>query len=539
MRFTVDVALHRLRTRTATGRVERVVLRRTVSTVLPDTSEARVEELWTSAPAAHVQPLLAVVRGIGGSARRVVLGEPVAVPDLAPVTGPVVDELAELVDRTEGGGAVDRLLGFRGTVDVDGGTRTLAGGELVCPAPGLLSRPVRSAFRRVIAELGCTAAGEPGGDAQDGDGGEPDGGAAPEPPDVASALRTDLRAARTRDGQHALWRTVADARLGPPVEAAAGVDVPGPVFARWSRRTADGTSLVPPDGDRTDLDSAAVTFVEITVGGLRLGERTRQLNLVRHRLDARIDLQAVLRQDEVRAAFAAYAAAGGTDPGLREAAVGALRAAGAAGETDRRTDALGGASSGAVGWLGGTVVFADCRGIQVGNELRQYTTVTCTVAPTAHTAALLRDHPDLVESIVAYACRIDGTPRSEVQRRLHAAVCGSADEDLVGEVARTGGRVADAVEEAEQRRLRGERRRRPNPLLPPNLLVAREPDGAEPDGAQPDGAVPDHDERDIAAPDTVEPGEPAVHEPRVLGRPTFYPEIEPDPSRRNGRSFGH
>lgn len=403
MRFTVDVVPYHLLARTTAARAECVVLRRTVSTALPDASEVRVEELWASETAAHVHPLLAVARGIAGNARRLVLGEPVAVADMEPVTASVADALVALVDRA--GAGVDRLVGFRGTVDVDAGTRTLEHGELLCPSAGVLARPVRSAFRHAIAELGCTA----------------DGSATPDdgPPGVADALRTDLRDARTRDDQQALWRSVAGAHLGPPVDVAsfaAAADA-GPVLAHWPRRTADGTTLLPPDGARPDLDSAAVTFVE--------GAVDEGLTLFRYRLDARIDLRAVLRQESVRAPFAAYAASGGTEPGLREAAVVALL--GDTGRREPRIDAVGGTGSAA--WLRGTVVVTDCRGVLVGNHLQHYNTVTATVAPTVGAAALLRDRPDLVESIVRYAGRVDGPPRTDVQRSLHVAVCGSAAED--------------------------------------------------------------------------------------------------------------
>ncbi|MGH8571948.1 MAG: hypothetical protein ACREX8_05145, partial [Gammaproteobacteria bacterium] len=148
-------------------------------------------------------------------------------------------------------------------------------------------------------------------------------------------------------------------------------------------------------------------------------------------LEPTIDLRAVLGRSAVQEALARFATSKG-DPAAREAAIDAIRGTRTGGDTDwdrgeRRVDPLGPTESAEIEWLGGTVVICDCRGIQVGNHLRQYNTFSSVLAPTVNAHELFRDNPEFVETIVDYACGGDGITRRTVQDRLAEAVCGSAD----------------------------------------------------------------------------------------------------------------
>ena len=425
----VDVVFYSVVVRGPDGRAERLVLRRTVFVELDDDTEAWVEELWISGVHRSLRSTARAVRAIGAVGTHLVLGKPLpTIPGMDPSTSTTMPELAATAATP--GGWVDLLVVLRGQVRDLAGERRLTSAE-VSSAATFIGRVARELVLGAVTALQLR---------HDGSGSSEEAGAEPAVPPAAvarEALTRDLGDAGFRLKQQELWQRMDNARLAVVQPSDPAVDARSePVWSHWERQTEDGAALRASSGAEPALDPAidAVVAVFIGIDGGQVGDHNKQVNLFRYRLEPTINLRAVLERAPVRAALARFAASQG-DPSEREAAIEAIRSTRTGGRTDwghgqRRVDPLPPPESGSIAWLSGTVVICDCRGIQIGNHLRQYNTFSSVLAPTINVCELFRESQDLVETIVDYACGGGGLTHRTVQDRLAEAVCGSADTAL-------------------------------------------------------------------------------------------------------------
>ena len=398
------------------GQAYRLALRRTAYVELHDRVEASVEELWISEDHPSQASVARAVRALSPVGILLILGRAVAaVPGMALATHGVIAETASMAAESDD--QIELLLVFRGQV-CDLTAEPWLDAAAISAAPTSLGQVARELIMGMIADLQL----------------RPDDSgrvAASRVPRLA--LSSDLCDARTRLEQQELWTRIEGARLAfaEPTDTAADE-----LWSRWERYTADGAAIRVDTGAGPAPEPApdAIAAVLIGVEGGQVGEHNNQINLFRYRLEPTIDLHAVFGGSEVRSALARFAVSRG-DPAELESAIDAIRAVRTDVHTDwargeRRIDSLPSASRGVVSWLMGTVVLCDCRGIQVGNHLRQYNTFTFVLAPTLDAHKLFIDHPDLVETIVDYACGGYGRTDQTMQDRLAEAVCGSADIEL-------------------------------------------------------------------------------------------------------------
>ncbi len=243
-----------------------------------------------------------------------------------------------------------------------------------------------------------------------------------------------LDVSRRHQEEERRWRSLRATGFEPDPRSdlgAAGFGARSPVrLSRWVRPVQE----LPATRRGGELDSVVVTF--IGVEGAQIGHHNEQVNVRRYHLEPDIDLAAALRDERVRQAFTDYALNPG-DPAGRREAVAALRAVRTGPATDwtvaEHEAVVTRETSGPAGLLPGTIVLTDCRGVQVGNHLRQYNTFTYVCAPSVATHDLFRRNPKLVEAVVDYAC-VPGTRGiGSVQRRLSDAVCGDAEKALARE----------------------------------------------------------------------------------------------------------
>jgi RIP homotypic interaction motif len=425
----IDLVLYSVVLRGPDGRAERLVLRRTVFVELDDDTEAWVEELWISDVHRCLRSTAQAVRAIGAVGTQLVLGKPLeAAPGMKLVTSATMPELAAAAATP--GGRVDLLVVLRGHLCDLTEERRLTSAE-VSSAATFVGRVARELVVGAITALQLC---------HDDSGSSEETEAQPDVPHASvarQALTVDLGDAKVRLQQEELWARIAGARLAVVRQPAPAANATSePVWLHWERQMTQGAALRVSTGAEPALDPAvdAVVAVFIGVEGGQIGDHNEQFNLFRYRLEPTIDLRAVLGHAPVQAALARFAASEG-DPSEREAAIDAVRSARNGGRTDwghgePRVDPLPPPESGSFAWLSGTVVICDCRGIQVGNHLRQYNTFSSVLAPTIDACELFRENPDLVETIVDYACGGDGRTHRTVQDRLAEAVCGSADTAL-------------------------------------------------------------------------------------------------------------
>jgi hypothetical protein len=412
----VDVLLYS----TANGDgTNRLVLRRTAYVEPDEGPEAAVEELWISAEHPSQASLARAVRALHPVGALLVLGRPCpAVPGMALATGSAIAATASVTAALDA--RIELLLLLRGQVRDLPAEPWLAAAELSAAATSV-GRVARGLILGVISDLRL----RPDESSQDSDTDVP-----------RQALSGDLDDARTRLGQQELWERIEGGRLTLAwTQAWPANTTPEEVWSRWERQTSDGAVIrgddvaMHADGDAMPaLDSIAAIF--IGVDGGQVGEHNKQVNLFRYRLEPTIDLRTVLERAQVRSALAEFAVSRG-DPAAREEAIKAIQSMRTSvrtdwGRGDGRVDSLQGAAHGSVSTLAGTVVLCDCRGIQVGNHLRQYNTFAFVLAPTLDVHKLFAEHPDVVETIVDYACGGDGLTHRTVQDRLAEAVQGSA-----------------------------------------------------------------------------------------------------------------
>lgn len=427
----VDVVLYAILERGPAGRSERLVLRRAVFVDQPDGTEVAVEQLWTTSAYRSAMDALAVVRRLDAVAERLLLGRPVEMlPDWQPIGPNDVEELVDTVRRS--GADVERLVGYRGAVRAvqDGGRLVRA--DVVSSTGGILTRPAHLIVTNALRDL------LPMSDGSAGPTDEPEPADDQERLSAAGALLVDLDDARVAFAQRDRWEEITHGRLvtvDPHDRKLSGVDgVEEPVYTRWQRVTADGVALTAGAGRDPERDSVVVTL--IGVDGAQVGDHNLQVNRFRCQVDPQIDLRALWHDRSVQTALAEFAASRG-DPEKRQAAVDALCEAGERGHTtwtpaEEHRVRLGGDGS-VHTRLAGTVVLSDCRGVQIGDHVRQYNTFTSTISPDVKTGELLREHPEVVESIVDFACQTDATGRRDVERALNAAVCGDASGPLLRE----------------------------------------------------------------------------------------------------------
>jgi hypothetical protein len=425
----IDVVFYSVVVRDSDGRAERLVLRRTVFVELDDDTEAWVEELWISGVHRSLRSTVRAVRAIAAVGTHLVLGEPFAnVPGMEPLSSTTMPELAAVVATP--GVRVDLLVALRGHIRDLTGERTLINAEFSSSAT-FVGRVARELVLSAITALQLR---------HDGAGSSEETEAGPAVPAAAvarEALTIDLGDAEVRLKQQEFWQRIDGGRLEVVQQSDPMADATSEsVWLHWERRTAEGAALRVGSEIKAALDPTgdAVVAVFIGIDGGQVGDHNEQFNLFRYRLEPTIDLRTVLGHEPVQEALGRFAASQG-DPSEREAVIEAIRSTRTGGRTDwhhgeRRVDPLTAPQSGSIDWLRGTVVICDCRGIQVGNHLRQYNTFSSVLAPTIDASELFRENADLIETIVDYACGGDGLTHRTVQDRLAEAVCESADTAL-------------------------------------------------------------------------------------------------------------
>ena len=456
----VDIALYSVVTRNSTAREERLVLGRTVSATGDDNSRNQVEELWVSDTHRSVQSALCGLRELGGVFEHLMLGK--VVNEVPGMSLPDVEVLKNLQQMRAGNGSsvrgVERLFNYSGAVkEVD--NQLLLVDADVRTAPGSIA--AREAWNLITGiidrqRLQMTES-RSAGDAEQSLGGREAG--------IARSFDSDVAQARIRLEQEDRWRRIENTRLEPqPSRYLDGLKTPDHSPAVWSYWERRPTEIATDIGDLKkreideELDSVVITL--IGVDGAQVGENNEQINLFRYRLDPQIDLHAVLRQPEVQMAFAEYAVAP-DDAEKRQAAIRSLVSARTRQQTDwqldEQKDPIQHSESGSASWLLGTVVFSDCRGIQVGNYLMQRNTFTYALAPSVNANELLCAYPELVESIVDYSCGLGGLAARSIQQGMADAINGIAETSLMREPG-TGQR---AMVTATYRNEVGLKRRRP------------------------------------------------------------------------------
>lgn len=412
----VDVVLYSVVTRGLESRSERLVLRRTVSTE-DDGSELWVEELWASAgDHASARATRQAVLSLREVARQLVLGEPITdVPGMAAPSRAALAKLGDLAGGSDG--RVEILVSYRGAVR-DLTVRPILSAADVCSGPGFVARVARALIVDAIAALNLRpgSSGSPPG--------EPNLADDDPPVTPGQVLLDDIADAQVRLEQEHLWERLATAQLANPDPPDPPMpEVTGASWVTWERQTAEGATVQAGGDIDPPLDGVVVTL--IGVDGGQVGDHNEQTNLYCYRLNPQIDLRAVLAEPTVRIALAEFAASGG-DPAKRDAAISALCTASTGGQSDwgevHRVE-LRESGQETVSWLRGTVVISDCRGIQVGNHVRQFNTFAHVLAPRVDAGELMREHPDVVEAIVDYSVGAAGQSQHTVQQQLSAAVC--------------------------------------------------------------------------------------------------------------------
>lgn len=430
----VDIALYSVVTRSSAAREERLVLRRTVSGTGASKSGNQVEELWVSGAHQTVASALCGLRELSGVFEHVMLGK--VVKEMPGMSSPDAEVLKNLQQMRVGNGSsvgcIERLFNYSGVVkEVD--NQLLLVDADVRSAPGsITAREAWSLITGIIdrQRLQMTESRSTG-DAERSLGARAAG--------IARSLDSDIAHARIRLEQEQRWRRIENTQLEPqPGHYLDGLKTPdysSAVWSYWERRPTEIATDIDDLKKREideEIDSVVVTLIDVE--GAQVGENNEQINLFSYRLDPQIDLYAVLRQPEVQMAFAEYAVAPG-DEEKRQAAISSLQSAHARQQTDwqvrKQEDVIRHSESGSVSWLRGTVIFSDCRGIQVGNYLMQRNTFTYTLAPTVNANELLCAYPYLVEAIVDYSCGLDGLTARAIQHGMANAVSGIAETVLM------------------------------------------------------------------------------------------------------------
>jgi hypothetical protein len=433
----VDVALFHVATRSADRLADhRLVLRRTVFRNRPDGGEVSVEQLWVTNSVHHERLVASLLRRLDRVATELIEGR--LVPEVPGMVKVTPASLVALESAVAGRTTVELLALVRARLGTVPRPPTAPDVELSC-AFGYLGQVARVLMVAALAALKLVEADQDdGGDDADV---ELDVVAADEELSTVditrAALDRDLRDARTRFEAERRWDEVADCLASAVPTAPDGFEGDGPHWFGWECPGPDG-------GTWPAEDLEHHTVVLIGVDGAAVGEGNRQYNVFRYRLEPTVDIAAVLEDPAVQDALAEFAASRG-DPAARAAAIAAIRSCRTGARSDwtrceQRIDPLPRDPDAEIEMLGGTVLITDCRGVQVGNRMRQYNTFTSVLAPTIDLADLLCRDRQLIEMIVDYACEGGATYRT-LQNELASAVCGEAGRALPG---RPDGRVVTA-----------------------------------------------------------------------------------------------
>lgn len=404
------------------SRIERrLILRRTVFVPGQGQDLAVVEQLWISDSLPNVRTLIEVLDGLTSKGKQLLRAEPV--PDLPGMREAITS--AELAAVPVHGAAVEIAMIARGVVTDLLGDRILPELE-ISYSGGIAGCLARRAFGAVVATLPLTECDDTDTDDDTGDdlGGE--GGQEPAGMSTADAARSVL----DHDIQDALrrvrWRALRSAPLEPAEQPRPATAPAEPHWTRWERRFTDARAS----------DGAPTSYVLVLIGveGASVGSGNEQYNLFRCRVDPTVDLDGLLSSEPVHRALVAFAESGG-DPAARKLAMAAIRnfrsgavpiqGPGPAPE-DPRSPA---APDGELTALGGTVLICDCRGIQVGHDMRQFNTFARVFTPTIAAELLLYEFPALVGAIVDLVGLGTGD-RGTLQSQLYDAVLRVAETVL-------------------------------------------------------------------------------------------------------------
>ena len=407
-------------------RVEQLVLERIV-TADGAGQQARVEESWTSTHGS-VRSTIDRIHALRPVVTDLLLGRPVHAPaDMSRLENTELVRLEALIK--EPGRREERLVECHGVIRAAGGQPELLYAEVVSTPGSIEAQQAEAVFAEAVSALPMDAAGpegDPAAGSADGQDADSSLGGSGFSMTLHRELVEVVSSAQCQAEQLRQWDRLPPLRLiGEPTRVGWGTGEEV-AWTHWEH-SPEGSSTAEPDLRLEPGDHFVITLID--VDGAVVGNDSLQINVFEFEVNATLDLAPILRQRDVRDALSAYAV-DPADPEKRQGAIESLRSSPTGRQIDwgqawERSHAIHRQSDGSIGWLGGTVVLSGCRGVQIGNHVKQHNTFTHVVSPRV-SGQLFVTNPEVVESIVDFACRTDGPSNRLLQERLADAVCASA-----------------------------------------------------------------------------------------------------------------